>query len=210
MKLIIKPDQPTMDLMIETAQYQAMWRQYSRRIMRAFREVTGLEFQRYSITARVSKVDISTAGRYHVPMRLSGDGRAREDKLLTIVHELGHRLLSSNSLGAEHLHGFTDNELHGEKYIVAEHFNLYLFEYDVITLALGSDYARRCIAWEYQDDPSDDDGHVKAWKRAMALPYTERQKLLAALRAKAIPREQWHQYDDDGNLLPQYADATVE
>jgi hypothetical protein len=193
MQLIIKPADNSMLLLLETAQYKSIWAQYSRQIFKAFREVTGLEFQQWSITALVSAVEQSSAGHFHESMRLSADGRLVENKLITVVHELSHRLLGGNAIGAERLNQFSEAELYGAPYDEAEHSNIYLFEYDVIRTALGEDWGNRCIRWEARAEETD--AHDKAWNRVMRMSYAERQTALKILAAKAVTRERWDELE---------------
>lgn len=206
MRFVIKADAVDLALLLETAEYRSVWRQYGRCLRQAFKTVTGLDFQQQQITARVSQVAVSSAGNFYEPMRLSADIRSRDNKLLTMVHELCHRLLSGNGLGEDKLHRYSEADLDGDIYSEAEHFNTYLFEYDVVRQALGDEWGERCIAWEDRDDNDPDvaDPHVKAWRRAMQLSYQQRQQATHKLAERAIPRSEWHKLDDDGNLLPEF------
>lgn len=192
MRLIIKPDDKSLHLILEAAQYERIWKQYSRRIVKAFREVTGLKFQQYVITVRVSNTFSSSAGLFGKPMVLSADFRSVEFKLITIIHELSHRLLGGNALAPKYLGVYNEEKDSDDTFQEIEHSNIYLFEYDVVYLALGEDWATICSNFE-QRNRSLMYPHTRAWDWAMNLPYSDRQTKLKQLAAKAYPRERWHE-----------------
>lgn len=72
-----------------------------------------------------------------------------------------------------------------------EHRHIYLFEYDVMSLALGDWGANICR--QYEERPSGDEygPHQRAWEWAMTLSFEQRQAALAWLTAKKVTREHW-------------------
>jgi hypothetical protein len=171
MKFIIKPDSDDLGLILAAGQYKKMWDEYGAKILAAFQNVTGLQIERTQITARVVPGNQSTAGNgYGHPMRLAGaDHRSPEFRLMTIVHELTHRLLNSNSYGPHWLkfEGMYDQEI--------DHRHVYLIEYDVVQEALGEEWAHVCVQYESRYNwTADESPHVAAWNWAMDRTADER------------------------------------
>lgn len=193
MKLIFKPHEETFDLIVETARYQRLWRENSRNIRRAFRDITGLDFQQRVITAHVYPDKKADSGKPHQPMHLPGGCQTEEVKLITLVHELCHRLLGGNSLSPDLL-GLTDGNTPVDDYEEYEHCHTFLFEYDVIERAMGHAYAELCRKDEERDDI--DDLYSRAWAWAMGMPHDQRQRALKTLVKYATPRDQWHKMSE--------------
>lgn len=196
MKFIIKPDDTSLNLLLEAEQYKELWNTHARAILRAFREVSGLEFQQRVITARVYEGRLSEAGSFGKPMRLAGDCRSKEDKLATIVHELTHRLLGGNALGTSSL-GLSAAYEYTDEQSEIDHRHTYLIEYDVLRYAMGEAGAEICRQheefWRY--DPNSP--HGRAWNWAMSLTFEQRQAVLQWLVARKITREHWEDIDDE-------------
>jgi len=190
MKFIIKPHDTSLDLLLEAVAYQQLWKIHGRPILKAFREVTGLDFQQTMIVARVFKGKQSVAGSPYHPMLLAGDNRSDEFKLITIVHELSHRLLGGNALGIVNL-GLSNEHVPSPRHDEFDHRHTYLFEFDVVQRALGNDWAAQCQ--KFEERGASDSPHDLAWRWAMGLTYDERQRALKILTAKAMPRERWHE-----------------
>lgn len=193
MKLIIKPHEQTFDLIVETARYQRLWRENSRNIRRAFRDITGLDFQQRVITAHIYPDKGGNSGKPHQPMHLPGGYQTEEVKLITLIHELCHRLLGGNALAPGSL-GLADENTPSDVYQEYEHCHTFLFEYDVIGKALGHVYAELCRRDEERGEI--DDLYNRAWAWAMSMPYEQRQRALKALTRHAIPRERWGEIDE--------------
>ena len=196
MQFIIKADDNSLDLLLEANQYRQMWQSNSRKLLKAFRVVTGLEFQQRTITAYVFKGNWSTAGRPHHPMRLAGDYRSEEFKLATIVHELSHRLLGGNGLGVINLGLADENDPNTDEAIELDHRHLYLFEYDVIQLGLGKQWGLVCKQYEERNPEEANNPHIRAWKWAMSFTHEQRQQILRALTANKVERAQWDEFYD--------------
>jgi hypothetical protein len=189
MKFIIKPDNNSFSLILEANQYHEQWRLHVRAIRRAFREITGLDFQQRVITARVSDVPFSTSGKPWQPMRLMANHRSPERKLITLVHELSHRLLNGNALGLVATGTFAQNEDPGDAGTEIDHRRIYLFEYDVVNRALGPQWAKHCR--QHETGGTADKPYAEAWDYAMSLTFEQRQQALKELTAKALTRDQW-------------------
>jgi len=171
-KFIIKPDSNDLSLVIAASQYKKVWQEHGTKILRAFHAVTGLDIKRSQLTARVIKRSQSSAGNgtpYHSMRLASGDYRSDEFKLMTIIHELTHRLLTSNGYGAYWLkyQGEYDQEI--------DHRHSYLIEYDVVMEALGQEWANICVQYEGRYDyDAGESPHQEAWNWAMNMTANER------------------------------------
>ena len=174
MKFILKPDDSTPPLLLETLQYQAMWQAHGQAIRKAFRKVTGLEFQQSVITARVYNGAQSDAGANGKAMRLAGDNRPPGYKLATIVHELSHRLLGGNALNTTSL-GLGGEHKYTDEVSEVDHRHVYLMEYDVLHAALGNEGEEIFRQYEqlWRRDP--DSPHEKALLWVLSLSYEQRQ-----------------------------------
>jgi hypothetical protein len=196
MKFIIKPHakDPSFNLLLETAQYQREWKANSRKILRAFREVTDLDFQQRVITAYVYEDNKGDAGKPYYPMHLPSDYSSQQTKSITIIHELAHRLLGGNALEPVAL-GLIPNQAEPHPdYQEYEHRHTYLFEYDVVEKALGSEYASLCN--EEEERYNIDGPHDRAWEWAMSFTYEERQRILKVLTSYKTERDQWEEFFD--------------
>ena len=173
MKFIIKPQKNELNLILEAKAYKKVWSQNSRKILKAFRDITGLEFIQSTITAHVYDGDRSFSGIPYKPMRLQGNYRTDEERLLILVHELSHRLLGGNGLG--NMDKFSNLE---------DHRRIYLFMYDVVNKAYGIELAERLETSEARDMHPD---YSKAWHQAMSMTYVQRQtELKAMVKDKAV------------------------
>lgn len=194
MQFILKPHENTLYLFLETQQYRTQWTNNARRLLKAFRAVTGLEFQQRTITAHVFNGMRSDAGALNEPMMLAGDSRSEDIKLATIVHELSHRLLGGNALGIVNLGlatkdgGWTDDE------IERDHRHIYLFEYDVMCAAFGEAGGEICRKYEERYGYDEADPHNRAWKWAMSLTFAERQRALRYITKRKVERAGWEQW----------------
>lgn len=200
MKFLIKPADNSLSLILEAIQYNKIWAEHSRKIYKAFRDVSGLEFQQRGITAHVSSTITSMAGIPGTPMQLAGgDHRSLEFKLLTIIHELTHRLLGGNSLGPVSLGLVPQSEAHSDLYAEFEHRHVYLLEYDVVIQALGEEWGKHCRDYEGRYTDNKDLPHNKAWQWAMSMTPDERRRAVKILASKAVTRENWS--DEDTELI---------
>jgi hypothetical protein len=193
-KFAIKPVDDSLDLLLEANQYRNLWQSNSRKLLKAFRDITGLNFQQYIITAHVFKGDRSIAGRPHHPMMLAGDYRSENFKLATIVHELSHRLLGGNGLGIISLGLVNEPDANSDFAVELDHRHLYLFEYDVMRLGLGNEWGVICKRYEERDSNEINNPHIRAWKWAMSFSYKQRQEMLKVLTAKKVERDRWDEW----------------
>jgi hypothetical protein len=169
MRLIIKPAKDSFELILEAEAYRQAWQQNSRKLLAAFRLITGLDFKQSVITAYVYDGDRSFSGSFRQPMRLEARGASHDEKLLTLVHELSHRLLGGNGLALS-----TELNLS----MLDEHKRIFLFEYDVVKQALGDDKA---TLLQKIEDRANDKDYSQAWQWAMSLSYKDRQAQLKRL-----------------------------
>lgn len=175
MRLIIKPAEKNFNLIVEAEAYRQVWKTNARKLRRAFRKVTGLDFNQAVITAKVYDGDRSFSGYYRHPMRLEARGASHDEKLLVLVHELCHRLLGGNGLANNNSLKLTNRQ---------EHDRMFLFEHDVVKLALGPKMAD--LLDKLENRPYDKDYYL-AWKQAMAMGYEQRQKKMHELARIAKP-----------------------
>jgi len=199
-RFIIKPDDDTLEMLLQTENYKRLWKQNSRKILKAFRVITGLDFQQKVISARIFNGGQSTAGSFHYAMKLRAlvNETASDSKLILLVHELSHRLLGGNGLGVVNLGLIADREeSDSDKGNEMEHRHTYLFEYDVVKLALGEEMAEACIKFEEKEgDDINDGSHQRAWKWAMGMTFEERQRAIKMLTTKAVLRDKWADFED--------------
>ncbi len=198
MKFIIKPSDSSLNLLLETIQYQRIWKLHSRKVYKAFRTITHMEFQQRSITALVVNGTRSTSGIPYQPMELAGDNRSIEFKLMTIIHELSHRLLGGNSLGLIRL-GLAkeDSEELNEFEEEMDHRHLYLFEYDVVHEALGENWAQECEKYEKRFADGEATNYDRAWSWAMDMSFSKRQSALKILTDRKVVRKDWEKTSTD-------------
>lgn len=189
MKFVIKPASSDFKLIVEAEQYRQMWHTHARPIMRAFREVTGMEFQQRSITAHVYDGRISNAGAFRKPMQLAGDFRSSEKKLMTLVHELAHRLMGGNSLDTIFFKVYDD----GPDLEEMIHRQVYLCIYDVVEHGLGPEWLEEYVIYEQKDGWDRSAAHSSAWFWAMNQSFEQRQAALAELRKLVITRDRWEE-----------------
>jgi len=202
MKLVIKPDINSFEHILETEIYKKLWKQNSRKILKAFRNVTGLDFQQRVITARIGNIEQSISGSFHYPMRLRMLVAKPNDKLVLLIHELSHRLLGGNALGVVNLGIVSRKDNNSDEANEYDHRHIYLFEYDVIKLALGEDMGNACLKFEGKVSGTEninDNSHQKAWNWAMKMSFEERQIAVKRLSSKAITRDKWS--DTDINII---------
>lgn len=190
MRFIIKPGDDSINTIAETIQYRRLWRENARKLRKSLRKVTGLEFQQRTITARVIKGDESNSGSPYHPMVLRGDNQPPDYKLMLMIHELFHRLVAGNALAPGGLRIRSSTE-YDDQLAEISHRHLYLFEYDVVKDALGKQGTVICRMFEERSEKGSP--HDLAWKWAMGLSDSERQRALKWLVAQALPRERWHE-----------------
>lgn len=207
MKFVIKPSDDSFDMMLEAGQYERIWQSHSDAILKAFKTVTGLEFQQRLITARVTKGTYGNSGLPGKAMILPGDYAILERKACTLMHELGHRLLGGNALNPVALGLLPDIEDTHNDWQWYEHRHLYLFLQDTVREAFGFENAERCAKEESCMVPGYND---EAWNWAMSMTFEQRQRAVKLLAAEALPRSRWHERDDSKEIPPKNADTWFE
>jgi hypothetical protein len=184
-QFIIKPIDNSLYLVLEANEYRSIWQQHARKLRFGFRAVTGLDFRQRAITAHVCERRGAAAGSYHRPMQLPANPGATEGKLVTLVHELSHRLLTGNGL---RITDFGIEDIAGKdtaKIRELQHRLIYLFEYDVMHRALGEAGGRICQHDEEQYRGYGAGSYLRAWRWAMGLTFEQRQHCLQWLRLHA-------------------------
>lgn len=205
MRFIIKPDDSELNTLLETVRYQNVWRKNSRKILKALRETTKLEFQQRVITARVFKSGpgkFTNAGGYRYPMELEADSGSEDEKLFTLIHELSHRLIGGNALRPVDVLSGDYSKKPGKRAEILkdqmDHRHLYLFEYDLHRKYFGEEFADKYAAFTVRGAA----GHSHAWEWAMSMPYEQRQRAVQLLGAKALTRDRWGEYDKRRKVSP--------
>ena len=148
---------------IEAAkEYQNIWDADGEKIVAALTKWSGLAWKEDKIEAKTFE------GISHShPLELRSS-RTFEVKKATLVHELGHRLLSSHNL--RHLDGQDSHQV------------LDLFLYDVWVELYGKDFADEMVKFESNlKGVSDYEG---MWKDALAKTQGERQEILRQIIRK--------------------------
>jgi hypothetical protein len=146
-------------------EYRAIWAEDGGRIIRAMESVSGLRFMapHYADTSIVvNLVDAAANSGYRErPMRMRFN-YPTDTKKATLIHELGHRLQS-------HLFRRED-----------EHFELFLWIYDVWVDLYGQQFADAQVAVEKRRGGV----YPAAWDRALALDRAGRQARWRAIIAE--------------------------
>lgn len=194
MQLVIKPHDGSLEALLAANAYRRLWHDHKQAILDAFHGITGLAFQQHTITAHVFLDSDASAGKWRDPMHLPAYA-PDDQKLLTLVHELCHRLLGGNALSPFGL-GLLDDVQdfsQDDEFQEYDHRHTYLFEYDVVQKALGDKYAEKCR--EMNTASVIDGPHGRAWDWAMSMKPTERQRAMKCLAAEALPRDRWDERD---------------
>ena len=157
-----EPESPAFER--ATAEYDALWKAEGSRIVEAMERVSGLPFAERDIRGIVFE-GVSNSGFRETPMRMRAS-YPPEIKKGTLIHELGHRLLSERVLATKD---------------VDEHRKLFLVLYDVWVALYGQEFADRNVVVESGRKGIYD--YDAAWKWALSMTPQER-----AARFKSLPR----------------------
>jgi hypothetical protein len=148
------------------AQYEGIWSEDGGRIVRTMEAKTGLRFEPGPITAVVFE-GVSRSGYGKIPMHLRAS-YPEPTKRATLIHELGHRLLSTLEV-----RDFEDHPI------------LFLFLYDVWAELYGRAFADEQVAVESGRKGIYD--YAGAWRTALAMSAEERAAALAAFVRERAP-----------------------
>ena len=193
MDLIIAPADLAPDTLLASSWYNEFWKNNHLAIVEAFLAVTRLSFQQQEIIVNVRPGTFATAGNADNPMILPGDFSSDEERLLIVMHELGHRLLGGNALSPIGLGLIHDAaKIDDDQFQLFEHRHLYLFLYDVIEAAFGRNIAKACEKYSLE---TADSNYIAAWRWAMNMNKGRRKYALSVLSGQALTREQWHRRD---------------
>jgi len=155
------PESPT--FAAAAATYTDIWRKDGSRIVEVMEKVSGVRFADRRVRAIVFE-GVSSSGYGDTPMRLRAS-YSDEVKRATLVHELGHRLLSGIRS--------RDDE-------IDEHRKLFLVLYDMWVALDGPDFADRMVKVERGRKGLYD--YDRAWTWALALSAEQRATRFSALR----------------------------
>lgn len=148
--------------------YEAIWQKYGEKIITSLEKVTHLVFLESQIHAIVGEGDDSgsnfAGSSIDQPMLFRYSVR---DKLGTLCHELGHRLILEYDYY---------NLVKSDLKITNDHQLLDLFLYDSMEMALGNACAEERKNYECTFPGPD---FKSSWKWAFKYNYDERQKLLS-------------------------------
>lgn len=142
-------------------EYDKIWKKEGKSIVSAFEKVTGLSFFEDRIAVVVWNW-ISNSGQSTRDIMKLRFNLEPEDKLATLIHELGHRLVMGRVK--------KDAELDA-------HGVLNLFLYDVWVELYGEDFAKRAVEKE-SALPRTGEYYATAWKQALKLSVEERKNRL--------------------------------
>lgn len=135
------------------AEYRSIWATDGPRIVAAMERITGLRFESGPIRVVVYEGP-SSSGYRERPMQMRAS-YPYATKQATLVHELGHRLISDRVPGS-----FEDHPI------------IFLFVYDVWVELWGREFADREVAVESARKGLYD--YAGAWRAALALTPEER------------------------------------
>jgi hypothetical protein len=148
-----------------TTEYRAIWNSEGKRIVEAMEKVSGVEFAEREVQAIVYE-GVSWSGYGNEPMKLRASYPS-DVKKATLIHELGHRLLSRIPKTKE----------------IDEHTVLFLVLYDIWESLYGRDFAERMVEVEKQRKGLYD--YESAWKWTLSMSKEERAAKFKALRESA-------------------------
>lgn len=156
-----------------TKVYEAIWNDYGEFIVGAFGDISHINFTEKTINVAVGNGDKDgnnfAGNQVNDPMLLRYNVR---DKLGTIFHELGHRLI------LEHNYFIKSKDA---LQISNEHQLLDLFLYDVIGLVFGESTANSRVRYEMSFSKKK---YRESWEWALGIKKTERQSILKKLALK--------------------------
>ena len=138
-----------------TSRYQDIWKTEGRKMIEAMEIVSGLRFLEREISVIVFE-SASSSGFGDTPMKLRAS-YPEEVKKATLIHELGHRLIS---------------QLKNRPKDIDEHRILFLYLYDVWTKLYGRSFADRMVEVEKKRKGIYD--YETAWNWTLSLSEEER------------------------------------
>jgi len=184
MQLIIKPAKDKANylyLTLEANEYRELWKRHARKLRASIRTITSLDFRQRTITAQVRMGTYGEAGWYHKAMALPTDPGNHGLKLMTLVHELSHRLMTGNGFTMADF-GIEDRIGKDTDAIVDfQHRLIYLFEYDVMCNAHGDEGGELCRTYDelgQESNGANAEPYKRAWQWAMQLTFEQRQHCL--------------------------------
>ena len=144
-------------------EYQSIWDTYGKRIVKTYEKNSGLSFNETQITANIA--DLMSVSH---PLTLRYN-LAKDNKLIVLTHELGHRLLYKR------VQGMGKSRLERHKF-------LYLILYDVLTDLVDENLAKEAVEW---DKRLPDEKYTNSWDYALSFNRDERKtKFLEILKNK--------------------------
>lgn len=155
MNITFYPESDTPAFISAAREYQDIWEANRQAYVDALESQTDLKFSYKSLNALV----FEGPSRSH-PLILRAS-YSREIKAATLVHELGHKLLSANNLRVEY--GIRDSHINGHKL-------LNLFLYDVYVTLFGEAKAIDIVELESSRRSS----YHECWQWALNLTKAER------------------------------------
>ena len=143
-----------------TEDYRRLWADEGSRIVAALESISGLGFFQGNINAIVYE-GVSFSGNRDTPMRLRAS-YSPDSKRSSLVHELGHRLISQLTIRPSDLD---------------EHSVLDLFLYDVWENLWGVEFANRQVQFESGLQAT----YESAWRWALLITKPERAARFASI-----------------------------
>jgi hypothetical protein len=137
-----------------TREYQSLWDSEGARMVEAMESVSGLKFAEKEVRAIVYE-GVSFSGFGDRPMKMRAS-YPPDIKKATLIHELGHRLLSRLPETRE----------------IDAHRALFLVLYDIWTKLYGKDFADKAVEVEKKRKGIYD--YESAWNWALSLTQEER------------------------------------
>lgn len=143
-------------------EYRAIWEKEGEKIVKTLESMSGLKFKEDTITATISETSFSH------PLTLKAS-ISKERKLATLIHELIHILFNDIKLPK-----IEDSSLEVHKLI-------YLFQYDVLIVLYGEDFAIRNAKADIKYRPKI---YKLAWDWALSFSKEERAKKFKEITSK--------------------------
>lgn len=163
-----RPEADLPELVAAADEYQHIWDAEGERIVASLERLSGLRFAESAVEATV----FEGVSRSH-PLRLRASYPS-DVKLATLIHELGHRLLATETMPSALAAEVEHRRL-------ASHKRLNLILFDAWTDLYGDAFARRQVTIESRRQPF----YREAWGWALAM---DRQSREATLRRLVIQR----------------------
>lgn len=139
------------------AEYEKLWKKEGEKVVKAIEKISSMKFQETEINAIVYYGSLPSRSR---PLCLMVDN-SKERRLSTLIHELGHRIISGN----------IRRKIIKKKISLDAHKLLDLILYDVWTDLYGQKFANDAVEMEKKIPRRE---YREAWEWALSFTKEER------------------------------------